>query len=89
MIRYSITFTGRVQGVGFRYTTVDIAQRFQVAGWVRNEQDGSVRCVAEGAESQLERFIAALKHRMAGYLADTRIEVSDATGEFQGFDVRR
>lgn len=87
--RYSITFAGTVQGVGFRYTTVNIAQRFNVAGWVRNEPDGSVTCVAEGQPEELDKFVAAIKQNMEGYISDTRIAASDATGEFSGFQVRR
>ena len=89
MIRYTISFTGQVQGVGFRYTAVNVAERFRVAGWVRNQADGSVLCVAEGEQSELDRFIAAVKLAMRGHITDTQIEESQATGELQGFDVRR
>jgi acylphosphatase len=88
-VRYTITFTGRVQGVGFRYTTVNIAQSYSVTGWVRNEPDGSVRCVAEGVQAELDRFVAAVKQSMSGYIADARIETAPATSEFNGFHVRR
>lgn len=88
MTRYTITFTGTVQGVGFRYTTVTIAQRFKVAGWVRNERDGSVRCVAEGDQTELDRFVAAVKQAMNRSITSARIDQSPATGEFARFDVR-
>jgi acylphosphatase len=88
MLRYTIIFTGRVQGVGFRYTTVNLARRFAVAGWVSNESDGTVRCVAEGEQSELDRFVAAIKDAMHGYITNTAIQTSSATGEFRGFRVR-
>ena len=47
-LRYDGTFRGRVQGVNFGWTTCRVGQRFDVTGWVGNERDGSVRCVAEG-----------------------------------------
>ncbi len=56
--RYDVTFWGRVQGVNFRWTTCRVAARFNVTGWVRNERDGSVRCVAEGEPGEVEAFVA-------------------------------
>lgn len=87
-VRYSITFTGRVQGVFFRATTQDVARRFAVTGWVRNERDGSVLCVAEGEKAELDRFIAAIELAKRGYIDENCIDESTATGEFDGFDIR-
>jgi acylphosphatase len=53
---------GRVQGVGFRYTTQHEAQKLGLAGWVRNLQDGGVEVDAEGDRTHLETFLAFL-HR--------------------------
>lgn len=47
---------GGVQGVGFRYSTVDAAARYRVAGWVRNQMDGSVEVFAQGPPEALEAF---------------------------------
>lgn len=83
MVRYTVTFTGTVQGVGFRYTAKSIARRFNVVGWVRNEESGSVKCVAEGEPAELDRFVAAVQHAMHGYIHQTDIQKSAATGEFR------
>lgn len=88
-IRFTITFTGRVQGVGFRATTRSIAEGFAVTGFVRNERDGSVLCVAEGERDEIQRFIKFVQQAMDGNIADTRIAESPATGEFDGFGIRR
>ena len=65
--RYDVTFTGHVQGVGFRWTTCRVAKRYDVNGWVRNESDGTVRCVAEGDRHQRDpislRLRAGRRHR--------------------------
>ena len=50
------TILGKVQGVGYRYYTQDIAKTSRVRGWVRNQPDGSVECVAAGEISDLEMF---------------------------------
>ena len=51
---------GQVQGVGFRYSTVQEAQRFQLAGWVRNATNGDVEVWAEGPTEKLSLFLAWL-----------------------------
>ncbi|MHC4217059.1 MAG: acylphosphatase [Planctomycetota bacterium] len=86
--RYDITFTGRVQGVNFRWTTCRVAGRYDVKGWVRNERDGSVRCVAEGEPGELEAFVKAVEDAMSGYVKDTRVTTADAAGDLRGFDIR-
>ena len=87
-MRYDITFTGRVQGVSFRWTTCRVAKRFKVAGWVRNERDGTVRCVVEGEVAELDAFVGAVQDAMAGNVGDTRICRGAARGELEGFGIR-
>ncbi len=86
--RYDVTFTGRVQGVNFRWTTCRVAAKFKVTGWVRNEPDGSVRCVAEGEPPELEAFVAAVQDAMSGFIRDTKVEEAAASGDLEGFGVR-
>ncbi len=50
---YRINVTGMVQGVGFRYTTLQKASRLGLTGWVRNERDGSVEIYCEGADEKI------------------------------------
>jgi len=51
---------GRVQGVGFRWFVQDAARRLDLPGWVANEADGSVRCIAEGPRPALEALLREL-----------------------------
>jgi acylphosphatase len=88
-VRYDITFSGRVQGVFFRATTEHVARDFDVAGFVRNQSDGTVRCVAEGEAGELDRFVAAVEAAKAGHVDETTIRREPATGEFTGFAIRR
>jgi acylphosphatase len=62
-----VYFSGRVQGVGFRYTTLQTAREYEVAGLVRNLPDGRVELEAEGREGEVRDFIAAVEERMRGY----------------------
>ena len=88
-VRYTVRFTGRVQGVGFRATTRSIARTHPVTGWVRNEPDGTVACVAEGTQPALEAFLAAVRSRMSGLISDVSVSTSTATGAFTGFEITR
>ena len=87
--RAFVIFTGTVQGVGFRYTTVNTARNFDVTGWVRNEADGTVKCVVEGEQAEIDRFIAAVQRAMSGHIAGTRIETGPASGEYRDFSIAR
>ena len=82
MMRYTVHFSGRVQGVGFRYTAQRAAAKLSVSGFVRNLSDGRVRLVAEGNEGQLVRLVDDVNQAMAGYISEHTVEQSAATGEF-------
>jgi acylphosphatase len=87
--RLTVRYEGRVQGVGFRYTTVSLAQELNLTGWVKNEFDGSVSLVAEGAENQLMDLLQGVRRSHLGrYITNELVRRSAATGEFTGFGVR-
>ncbi len=82
-----VHYSGRVQGVGFRYTAVDAAQGFPVGGFVRNLSDGRVEVVVEGNAGDVNAFLKELAERMAGYIEDQ--DVQDAPlGGYRQFGVR-
>jgi acylphosphatase len=86
--RVDVRFTGHVQGVGFRSTTLGIAQRRPVAGFVQNLPDGSVRMVAEGESTELKGLIADVQRAFDGHLRETLEDRQPASGEFAGFTIR-
>jgi acylphosphatase len=86
--RYTVRFAGRVQGVGFRYSTLSIARRYDVTGYVRNCPDGHVELVAEGSPRELDEFLHEVRDHFSGNIRDERRDVQDASGEFTGFDIR-
>lgn len=61
MIRRRITFTGYVQGVGFRYRARHAANLYGCTGWVRNEWDGSVTMEIQGEADSIDRVIQAIR----------------------------
>ena len=52
---------GKVQGVGFRWTVVDHAEKFHLHGVTRNLSNGSVEIIAQGEKKDLEAFIQTLR----------------------------
>ncbi|MEM7625047.1 MAG: acylphosphatase [Planctomycetota bacterium] len=82
MIQETVYFTGRVQGVGFRWTTANLARRFAVAGTVRNLSDGRVELVAEGEADEVAAFLDAVGEAMGGNVTGAESRRSAATGGF-------
>ena len=84
--RYLVS--GRVQGVGFRYFTQDIATREGLSGVVRNLPGGAVEVVAEGDEDSLTRLEAALRRGPShARVEDVDVESIVPTGHHSGFRV--
>ena len=75
-----VFYSGMVQGVGFRFTTVRLARGFALGGTVRNLPDGRVELVAEGGRREIERFLAELAQRFAGYLERVELDWEPARG---------
>jgi acylphosphatase len=86
--RYLIS--GRVQGVGFRYFTKDVAEREGVTGWVRNLDDGRVEALVEGEDEAVTRVERALWQGPGGARVDT-VAVDDSdppSGAYHAFSIR-
>lgn len=89
MKRVHVIVSGEVQGVGYRYTMQQVAQRAGVTGWVRNLHDGRVEAEAEGAEAQVDALLAWMAEGPPGARV-TGAEVTErAVCHDRGFDVRR
>ncbi|MHC4074212.1 MAG: acylphosphatase [Planctomycetota bacterium] len=69
-----IIFTGRVQGVGFRFTAHRMANRHQLTGYVRNLRDGTVEMLAQGRVEDIDDCIRDIQEYLPGHVRDTKIE---------------
>jgi acylphosphatase len=88
--RLQIFYSGRVQGVGFRYTAKTVVAGFEIAGFIRNLPDGRVELVAEGRHEELEAFRAAIRGAgLAGFIRDENVSWGEAQNEFHGFEIVR
>jgi acylphosphatase len=81
-------FSGHVQGVGFRYTVLQVAREFEVTGFVSNRADGRVHVEAEGTAEEVGRFIEAVTEKMHGYIRKTERTAERRSAQFAGFTIR-
>jgi acylphosphatase len=88
MQRREVRYAGHVQGVGFRYTTLHVARRFDVTGYVKNLASGDVEVMVEGRPEEIEAFLTEVAEEMSGNIRDVQQNVRVATGEFAAFEVR-
>lgn len=80
-------FSGRVQGVGFRFTARQLAAELGIAGWVKNLSDGRVEVVAEADEAVLKDFLSRLERTFRLYIRDIQTDWQPASSAFDDFTV--
>jgi acylphosphatase len=87
-MRKQITYKGHVQGVGFRYCAKNIAQGYEIDGYVKNLNNGGVEIQAEGEKEEIELFFAELNTEMAGFIREKEeIEISSEPALRGGFSI--
>ena len=90
MTRVHLKIHGRVQGVYYRASTVQEAQKLGVSGWVMNCPDGSVEAVAEGTRQKLDELIAWCHQGPPGArVASVDVSWENPENNFHGFSIRR
>ncbi|MBU1726332.1 MAG: acylphosphatase [Candidatus Omnitrophica bacterium] len=82
-----VYYSGRVQGVGFRFTAEDLANELGIYGWVKNLHDGRVEVIAEAEEQTLNSFLDRLNDSFSRYIREVDIKWLEARGEFKDFGV--
>lgn len=80
-MRQRILVSGRVQGVGFRFATVRVAERLGLRGWVRNTADGRVEIVAEGDPESVRQLASWCRSGPPGARVTEVSETEVASGE--------
>jgi len=87
--RVHVYISGIVQGVSFRYYTLQQAIRSGATGWVRNLPDGRVEAVIEGSDAAVDHMLAWCREGpRGGHVDHVEVLPETATGEFQGFRIR-
>ena len=88
LVRVHVHYSGRVQGVGFRYTVKSLVPGYDVLGIIRNLPDGRVELVAEGERAELEAFLQAIRDSgLRRNIRDEEIELGEGQDNFRGFEI--
>lgn len=88
--RVAVIYSGRVQGVGFRYTVKQVAAGYDVTGTVRNLADGRVELVAEGARDEVEAFRQGIRDAgLDAFIRQEDAQWAEARSEFRSFEIVR
>jgi acylphosphatase len=82
-----IVFTGRVQGVGFRFTVLNIANRYQLTGYVRNASNGSVEVLAQGQPESIDSLLRDIEESFTGYIRQTDVKPVEVNPSLTGFRI--
>ncbi|BAY89902.1 MULTISPECIES: acylphosphatase [unclassified Tolypothrix] len=89
LIRAHVFVSGRVQGVGYRYATVDTASQLGLTGWVRNLPDSRVEAVFEGVQEVVEEMVRwCHSGPPAAIVKNVAVDYEEPEG-LLGFEVRR
>ncbi|MGQ0633729.1 MAG: acylphosphatase [Planctomycetaceae bacterium] len=83
-----IVFSGRVQGVGFRFTTRSLARRYPVTGFVRNLPDGTVELVASGGAQAVNGLVADITSHFGDNVRHVDRKPHVSCEVFDAFEVR-
>jgi acylphosphatase len=82
-----LRISGHVQGVGFRYSMAEEAERLGVTGWVRNRRDGTVEAVVDGDADALEAIAAWARQGPRGARV-TGVQIVEIGERFPRFELR-
>lgn len=91
MTAKQVFYKGRVQGVGFRYSTKRIASGFDVTGWVKNLPDGRVELFAQASDAEeLDAFLEDIQRSSLGsHIKEREMKVVPAEPSLRGFSIVR
>lgn len=82
-----VIFKGRVQGVGFRYTTQRTAGRYDLTGYVRNLPDGSVEALLQGTGPNIQACMDEIKDSFGGYIRDMQVTGQPVNPQYHDFRI--
>ena len=88
LVRVQVLYSGRVQGVGFRYTVKSLVPGYDVLGVIRNLPDGRVELIVEGKQEELDAFLQAIRDSgLRRNIRDEEIVFGNAQDNFRGFEI--
>lgn len=89
MINYHLTVSGHVQGVGFRWSTVQLAKRIGVVGYVENLANGDVYIVVQGDHQLVRKFVQKVQAGVTPYAEVDNVQIKPANlADFDDFTIK-
>ena len=85
--RFRIVYSGRVQGVGFRWQVKNVSESFEVTGFVRNLSDGTVELLVEGRKAELRAMIDAVESKLKDYWHSKVEDEREGTPQYENFSI--
>ena len=88
MITQRTIFSGQVQGVGFRWTTVQFARNLPMTGFVRNLDDGTVELITTAESGVLQTLIDRLTGHFGASITGIKIHERHSVEDYDDFQIR-
>lgn len=89
MTAKQILYTGRVQGVGFRFSVKQLAKGFDVTGWIKNLPDARVELQVMGEQEELEEFLQEIQDsHLGGFIRETEAHSISLLENVTGFSIK-
>ena len=85
--RIRVVYTGRVQGVGFRWQVRQVSRGFAVTGFVRNLKDGTVELLAEGIREETRAMIGTVEAKLKDFWKSKVEDEREGEPHFRGFSI--
>ena len=86
--RIKVSYNGRVQGVGFRFTAEHLAKAMGISGWVQNLKNGQVEIVAQAEETVLKEFLKKIYDHFSPYIKDFEIKWLEVSEDLEDFEIK-
>jgi len=86
-IQCRVIFSGRVQGVGFRWTTQGVVSDLPLSGYVRNLPDGRVELLLQGSRESVDNGLSRVEKARAGFIENTEKTWEPITKKLLGFSI--
>ena len=88
MSRIQVTYSGKVQGVGFRWKVLQISKKYVISGYIKNLNNGKVELLVEGKDSQVGKMVDEVDTELKNYWFSQECENKFGDAHFSEFSIK-